>query len=182
MTDDTYDLAAAREGDEAALGRLYDRHAGVVLSLCRRRFGASAEDAMQETFIRAFGRLDRAGDGTRLRPWLYAIARRVCSEHARAARRRDHHEERFMAHATLARTAALSGDGILDRREALDRLGAALDQLPDDQRLAIHLFYMESDPVSAACDALSVSRSGFYRLLQQARARLAVLMKEVSVS
>jgi len=181
MTDDAIDLAAARRGDAAALGRLYDRHAGVILSLCRRRSGVPAEDAVQETFIRAFGMLDRIEDGSRLRPWLYAIARRVCAEHARAARRRGQHEERFMAHATALRISAPPMDAASDRREALDRLGAALDQLPDDERLAIHLYYLESDCVAAAAGALNVSRSGFYKLLQKARERLAVLMKEVPI-
>ena len=86
-----------------------------------------------------------------------------------------------MAHATALRIAAPPMDAASDRREALDRLGAALDQLPDDERLAIHLFYMDSDPIAAACDALNVSRSGFYKLLEKARSRLAVLMKEVPI-
>jgi len=178
MTDDAIDLAAARSGDAAALGRLYDRHAGVILSLCRRRSGGLAEDAVQETFIRAFSMLDRVDDGGGLRPWLYAIARRVCAEHARAARRRDAHEEQFMVQAAALRMSPPL-DAAAERREALDRLGAALDQLPEDERLAIHLFYMDSDCVAAAAEALNVSRSGFYKLLQRARARLAVLMKEV---
>ena len=59
MTPDARDLQAARQGGEAgaaAFTHLYDRHAGVVLALCRRHtrlgFGddAEADDALQETF------------------------------------------------------------------------------------------------------------------------------------
>ena len=86
--DEAADLAAARAGDNDAFARIYDRIAPVVLSLCRQRSLAEAEDATQETFIRAHRLLHKVDDPRRLRPWIYAIARRVCSERTRAARRR----------------------------------------------------------------------------------------------
>ena len=65
-----------------------------------------------------------------------------------------------------------------DHTEQLDRLSGALEQLSDDERLAIHLYYLEDDPVSAASQAIGISRSGFYKLLNRARTRLADLMQE----
>lgn len=64
-----------------------------------------------------------------------------------------------------------------ERQEALQRLGAALESLPDEERLAIHLYYLDPDPVRAAQECLRVSRSGFYKLLARARTRLARLME-----
>lgn len=63
-----------------------------------------------------------------------------------------------------------------DQREQLERLSEAMEQLPDDERLAVHLYYLEADPVTAASECLGVSRSGFYKLLTRARERLAELM------
>jgi RNA polymerase sigma-70 factor (ECF subfamily) len=54
-----------------------------------------------------------------------------------------------------------------------------MDQLPERERLAIHLYYLEADPVTAAASALGLSRGGFYKLLARARQQLAVLMREV---
>lgn len=75
-THDCHDLDAVRSGDLEAFGRIHDRHAPLVLSLCRRRgFGgpsgspADAEDATQEVFIRAYRKLDTVEDCTRLRSW-----------------------------------------------------------------------------------------------------------------
>lgn len=62
------------------------------------------------------------------------------------------------------------------RSEQLDRLGRALEQLPDDERLAVHLYYLDADPVVAAVECLGVSRSGFYKLLGRARERLQTLL------
>ena len=60
--------------------------------------------------------------------------------------------------------------------ELLDHLTAALDQLDDRERLAIHLHYLDADPMHAAELVLGLSRSGYYKLLARARQRLAEFM------
>ena len=185
--DDGRDLAAARAGDHEAFGRLYDRHAAVVLSLCRRTSVSvsDADDALQETFIRAHAMLnqfDLATEAERFRRWLYAIARRVCAERRRAALRRLHHEGSAMTQAAILNHthSDLVANGVVERTEDVDRLTAAMDQLDDTERLAIHLHYLEADPVRAAGPALGVSRSGYYKLLVRAREKLAALMTRSS--
>ena len=183
MIDDASDLRVALErgaGCQEAFCRLYDRHCAVVLALCRRHAGpgparADAEDAMQETFIRAYRMLEKCRGPSHFRPWLYGIARRVCSERRRAARRRRAHEHGpHMNGVSMARSdSEPDPHAAADRSEALARLGSALDRLPEDQRLAVHLYYLDPDPVAAAMTALDISRSGFYKLLNRARARLA---------
>ena len=181
--DEAADLAAAQAGDHAAFARLYDRHAAVVLSLCRRLSLAEAEDATQETFIRAYKLLHKVESANKLRPWLYGIARRVCSENTRSQRRRKHHEDQAMLMCTAQRKAATSSTAeTLAHAEQLQRLDGAIDQLEDRQRLAIHLFYLESDPIQAAKSALGLSRSGYYKLLAKARDRLGELMRETNPS
>ena len=66
-----------------------------------------------------------------------------------------------------------------DRAEQLSRLTGALRTLADDERLAIHLHYLEDDAPQAAASALGLSRSGYYKLLVRARRRLASLLREV---
>ena len=202
MNEDARDLSAARSGGadgHAAFARIYDRHAAVVLALCRQNVtrsaggDAEADDALQETFIRAFRMLDRVEDPGQLRSWLYAIARRVCAERRRSAVRRSNHEARgaqvYMnagtehipipgggkdGHARGAQTPAAGAE----HTEQLELLDRALDSLPDRERLAIHLYYLEPDPVAAASSVLGLSRSGFYKLLTKAREHLAGLMTQ----
>lgn len=185
--DDASDLRRAREGDEAAFARLYDRHAAVILALCRTHAPREPDDAMQETFIRAYSLLHKVSDASRLRPWLYGIARRVCSEKRRSQRRRTHHTEQAMnerlaqlnSHPHAGRLADGRWCNASDRREQLEQLSQALDQLPDRERLAIHLYYLEADPVHAATAALGLSRSAYYKLLARARGQLAACFSEV---
>jgi RNA polymerase sigma-70 factor (ECF subfamily) len=186
MTSDARDLEDARiGGDEApaAFARIYDRHSPVVRALCRRHSPSEADtdDALQETFLRAFNMLDRVSDAAGLRSWLYQIAANVCSERRRSAKRRRNHEHAAFEEGApgmngqLLRTAPPPPSSA-EHAEQLERLSAALDQLPDDERLAIHLYYLEPDPVAAASTAIGVSRSGFYKLLARARDHLASIM------
>jgi len=184
VSDDCSDLEAHGRGDAHAFGRLYDRHAAVILALCRTlipgRSLSDAEDATQEVFIRAYRMLDRLTDPTGMRPWLYQIARLVCSERRRSQARRHKHEDHAM---TLAQdrerlTPPTHGADIAAKRESLSRLTDAMRLLPDAERLAVHLYYLDPDPVAAAESSLGLSRSGFYKLLARARGHLATLLRE----
>ncbi len=64
----------------------------------------------------------------------------------------------------------------VEHDEQLERLDGALEKLDDRERLAIHLYYLEADPVRAAASALGLSRSGYYKLLSRARGNLTQLM------
>ncbi len=186
MSPDARDLGVARSGGpeaHAAFARIYDRHSPVVRALCRRHSPSEAEtdDALQETFLRAFRMLDRVADAAGIRSWLYQIAANVCSERQRAARRRRKHEHASFDHGARGMNGQLSRAEpapatAAEHGEQLARLTLALDELPDDERLAIHLYYLEPDPVAAASGSLGLSRSAFYKLLARARDHLASIM------
>lgn len=183
MSDDASDVSAARSGDSEAFSRLYERHAPVVLALCRACSSmAEAEDAMQEAFLRAFRRLDQLETPAGLRPWLYAIARRVCTERRRSASRRDRHEAQAIMDRIDTTSGSVTADAQVEQAEQLDRLTAALDTLPENERLVIHLYYLDPDPPEAGFAALGLSRTHFYRLLHRARERLAFQMREARVT
>ena len=78
-------------------------------------------------------------------------------------------------------SAASTAFELVEHTEQIDRLSAALDSLPEDERLVIHLYYLEPDPPAAAASALGLSRSGFYKVLHRARKHLAVLMREAPI-
>ena len=202
MTDDARDAqaalaartdSAAAPSAHLAFARIYDRHSAVVRALCIRHLptDADADDALQETFIRAYRLLHEATEPDTLRPWLYAIARNVCAERRRASARRTKHErgaaqERIVMNGlsstnhTIAPRRADPTHASAEHAEALSRLSSALDELPDDERLAIHLYYLEPDPIVAAGSALGISRSGFYKLLARAREHLASILGSVA--
>ena len=73
-------LEAARSGDEDAFRRLVEEHRSELHAHCYRMLGSvtEAEDAVQESLLRAWRGLSRFERGRPLRPWLYNIATNTC--------------------------------------------------------------------------------------------------------
>ena len=68
--------------------RFYVEHRDEVLGYLRRLLGQRAEDAWQETFLRALRAYDRLEHGRHLRAWVFTIATRVAMDELRRKSRR----------------------------------------------------------------------------------------------
>lgn len=94
--------------------------------------GAAADDLSAETFLRAFRARRSLPVDTDLRPWLFAIATRLCRKHFRG--------ERGRAATLAARKQGRSANGVRPEGETVQdargRLEAIIRRLPLNQRLA----------------------------------------------
>jgi RNA polymerase sigma-70 factor (ECF subfamily) len=81
-------IARARRRDELAFASLVEQHQTSVYNLCYRLLGdaAEAEDAAQETFLRAYHHLRRYDPNRPFRTWLCAIAHHFCIDQLRRRR------------------------------------------------------------------------------------------------
>src|SRR5215813_244007 len=77
-------VEAARDGDRAAFGRLYDRYARMVHGVLLARVPVrEVDDLVQDVFVTALRRLSTLRDTRSFGAWLAAIARNKASDHYR---------------------------------------------------------------------------------------------------
>ena len=124
----------------------YAEHAAEVLGLLRRRVGRErAEDAFQETFLRALNAYGRLRHGEQLRAWVLTIASRVAIDlHRRAGEPAEELPE--LEH--------------VDGRPAYEELAFLTDSLPPKERAAVVLRYgydLDYDQIAAALDSSTVA-------------------------
>ena len=104
----------------------YEEHRDEIYAFLVRRLGpARAEDAFQETFVRALRAYPKLRHGEHLRAWAYTIASRIAIDEHRRPR----------ADAELPEVAALDG------RPAFAQLEHLADELPPTERAAVVLRY-----------------------------------------
>ena len=141
------------------------------------RNAADAEDAAQSAVVKAHAALPRFRRGAPVRPWLLAIVANEARNRVRAAGRRATLALRA-AHEAPPGGAAPSPEGALIAAEERASLLAALDELPEDQRLVIALRYLLDLSEEETAAALGVRRgtvkSRTARALERLRAHMGV--------
>src|SRR5262245_38901697 len=133
-------VARLREGDRRAVEQAYVTHHAAIRGFARRLVGdtASAEDIVHETFValpRAIRRF--RGEGS-LRAFLIGVAANHSRRHVRSATRRRRATERLAAREVI-RFRTVDATTELITRQMANRLWAALDELPIDQRVVFVL-------------------------------------------
>ncbi len=118
--------------------RFYEQHRDEIYAFLVRRLGRDrADDAFQETFLRALRAYERLAHGRHLRAWAYAIAARVAiDEHRRPS-----------ADGDLPELA------VVDGRPAFAELEHLANDLPPTERAAVVLRYgydLTYDDIGAA--------------------------------
>ena len=123
----------------------YERHRDEVFGFLAKRLGrARAEDAFQETFLRALRAYPRLKHGEHLRAWVLTIAGRIAIDELR--RRRE--------------GAELPDPGALDAQPAYAQLADVTGELPPTERAAVVLRYgydLGYDQIAAALGSSEVA-------------------------
>ncbi len=163
-------MARAGRGDRVAASALVLRHTDKIMGACYRMLGerAAAEDATQETFLRLWTHAGSWRDtGAKFETWLYRVAMNICLDRLRK-RGREAPEDAApeQIDGTLRADQAMVED---ERRAAVQ---AAVDALPDRQRLAVTLcHYQELSNIEAAA-IMEASVEAVESLLARARRTL----------
>jgi len=174
-------VAAIVAGDPDGLAEAYDRYAAPLYTYCRSllREPADAADAVQDTFVIAASKLAGLRDRSRLRPWLYAVARNECHRRLR--------ESAGAGTSALDQVPEMSDEsadvtGGAERAELRALLRSAVRGLNTGEQDLIELQLRQELDVAEIAAVLGVSRNHAHALLSRARAQLEVSLGALLVA
>lgn len=176
-------IRAAQAGDLNAFNDLVTRHERSVYSVCLRllRDSAAAEDATQDTFIRAWGAIESFRGGV-VRPWLLRIATNRAYDVIRSRNRRPTRSldaELFESQPEWTTQAqSETPESFAGRTELARFLESALDQLPEDQRTAIVLSDVQGYGYEDIANVMGVAVGTVKSRISRGRSALRSLLRE----
>lgn len=182
-TDDGELARSAAAGDDRAFAELVRRHAPRVRALCSStlRGDAEAEDAAQETFLKAHRALGRFSGESSFGTWLHRIAVNHCLDALRAAaRRRTDSLDSLLEADSQALGRALAEEGPAQALEDRDAIARLLARLNPEQRLALTLRELEGLSYDEIAAAMSCSLDSVKARLKRARADLLEMARHFS--
>jgi RNA polymerase sigma-70 factor (ECF subfamily) len=190
-------LDAARQGDKDAFRLIVEPYRAAIHAHCYRMLGSvfDADDALQETLLRAWRALPRFRGQELLRPWLYRIATNVCIdalersrkrglpiEHGRPAGPNDEPGERlaeslwlepYPDEAVGLEDGYASPEARYEQREAVElAFVAALQHLPASQRAVLLLRDVLGFSAKETASTLDTTVASVNSALQRARRRV----------
>lgn len=165
----------ALNGDDSAFGELYDRYVRLVRAICydSTRDRNQAQDLGQEVFLRAYERLGELKDPELFGRWLVSIARNVGREF-----RRGMYRDRHILVGLEPEELPATGSPNEGSDYRMDYLEAAIRNLSEKERLALHVYYLQGNDADEAQEILGISRSSFYRLLTAAKEKVERYIRE----
>jgi RNA polymerase sigma-70 factor (ECF subfamily) len=176
-------VSAALTGDKAAFGELVDRLKRPVFNLCMAhlRDEADAMDVVQDTFLKAYTKLELFRPDSNFRAWVYRIAANGCIDRIRRRRIRraseldDHlsvealEEGDLPAVGTWGRASPFTQQA---RSQLGERLGAALDTLPETMRQCVLLCDVHGYSYQEIAEEMGIPKGTVMSRLFYARRRL----------
>lgn len=173
---------AAQKGDSTAFMQIVDAYQRPVYNLCYRMLGdaVEAEDAAQETFLRAYTKIKTYNPGRKFSSWMLSIASHYCIDRLRQRRNQtvswDDLPPWQMVPATEPQPEAVALS-----KEAHLTLRDLLDSLPPDYRAATVLRYWHEMSYDEIAEALDTTVSAIKSRLFRARQMLAEAAQDVDV-
>lgn len=170
------DVLLAGKGDDAAFRRLVDRSANTVCSIALAivRNVEASEDIAQEAFLAAWSNLRNLRNPSSFLPWLRQVTRNQAHLWQRE-HRREIPDESVVAAAMDARPS-VTDNLLADEERRL--LAEVLDQLPDEAREVLVLYYREDSSTRHVAALLGISDDAVRQRLSRSRALLREEMLE----
>ena len=170
MSEGTGSAAFVHPREDAVFAELYRRYHRAVRDFCRRRVASDlVDDAVAETFLTAWRRLDDIPAGAEALVWLYGVAYRVIGHQRRSSARRRRLEDRLRS--VVRRPAAAADESVVDGAQYRLVLAAAA-RLADTDAEVLRLVAWEQLSVAEVAAVLGIDPNAVKQRLHRARRNL----------
>ena len=183
MNDELTWVIQAQQGSDEAFTMLVEEHQTHVYNLCYRMLGEpeAAEDAAQESFLRAYQNLQRYDRNRPFATWLLSIAAHYCIDRLRRRKLSvfslDEENDEGVTF-EIADPASPNPEAESVKREERDRLHILLKDLDVTDRAAIVLRYWNDYSEIEIAESLNLTVSAVKSRLHRARRALAGMWQE----
>ena len=178
--DDIYYIEAVRKGDVTAFSFLVERYQSMVYSLALKllKNAEDAEEMAQDTFIKAFQKLNMYEGKSKFSTWLYSITYNASISELRKRRIKfsSLEDQRFSDHDEMKMHDYFSET----KKEDQERyLNLALGKLPEDDQVLVTLYYYESQSMDEISIITGLTVSNIKVKIHRARKRMFALLHEM---
>lgn len=173
----------ARGGDRRAFSQLVEAYQRPVFNLTYRMLGnpEEAEDAAQETFLRAYSRLHQYKPSHKFSTWIFSIANNHCIDRLRKRRATTVSIDNNPVLQNLEGNAP-QPEGTTMAHEQAAEVQGLLDQLDPDYRTPLILRYWEEMSYEEIAETMDITVSAVKSRLFRARQKMAVLYQEAEAA
>jgi RNA polymerase sigma-70 factor (ECF subfamily) len=179
-TEDIYYIEAVRKGDVAAFSFLVERYQNMVYSLALKllKNAEDAEEMAQDTFIKAFQKLDTYEGKSKFSTWLYSITYNACISELRKRRIQfsSIEDQRFSDQDEMKMYNYFSETKKEDQEKYLN---LALGKLPEDDQVLVTLYYYESQSMDEISMITGLTVSNIKVKIHRARKRMYAILYEM---
>lgn len=173
VNSDFWLIRKMKQGEDEAFDEFVRKYYREVLTYCIYRCPdrAVAEDLTQETFVRFFTGLSRYHHRGKVKNYLYRVAGNLCRDYFKKVKETPVEEEELSGRIEFAESPM---DAVSDKLT----VEWALNQLPDELREVIALYYFQDLKLSEIAGILDISLSLVKYRMRQARTRLENLLEK----
>jgi len=175
---DDYYIVKTLAGDTQSFGILVERYQTMVYSLALKmlKHKEEAEEVAQDTFIKSYKSLSKFSGKSKFSTWLYRIGYNTCLDRIKGNVKYNNNVEIDTISSTELSSVESIFEGI-ERKERSEIIQDCMNQLPDDERVILHLFYFEELSLKEIKKVLSISESNIKVKLFRARKKLFTIFK-----
>ncbi|HBB47256.1 MAG TPA: hypothetical protein DCZ78_10645 [Blautia sp.] len=178
----SYLVQKARENDQEALTEIYKISSPAVYKTIRVliKDEDTVYDILQDTYVKAFTRLDQLQNPDKLIPWLKMIANNLAKDWLKKSKPvfftdiygGEELEDIPFEESIEDVRSELNPEMAMDQQEAKRLVMEILDHLPEDQRVVIGMFYYEEMSVKDIAQTLEVSENTVKSRLSYGRKKI----------